>query len=72
LSGVDCLYPEANGAIGHVIINRICGAGTLSAEVLDLFVVKDAPRAVVDAIFDYHEHKSFEPSAQEQEKLLEL
>ena len=47
-------------------------AGTISAEDLDLFMVRDEPRAVVDAIFDYYEHKSFEPSAQEQEKLLEL
>ena len=47
-------------------------AGTISAEDLDLFMIRDEPRAVVDAIFDYYEHKSFEPSAQEQEKLLEL
>jgi len=47
-------------------------AGTISAEDLDLFQVLDDPQEIVDAIFDYYEHKSFEPSAQEQEKLLEL
>ena len=46
--------------------------GTIAAKDLDLFLVKDEPREVVDAIFDYYEHKSFEPSAKEQEKLLEL
>jgi uncharacterized protein (TIGR00730 family) len=46
--------------------------GTISPEDLDLFQVLDEPQAVVDAIFDYYEHKSFEPSEQEQAKLLEL
>ena len=32
----------------------------------------DLSQEVVDAIFDYYEHKSFEPSEQEREKLLEL
>ena len=45
---------------------------TISAEDLDLFLIKDEPKDVVNAIFDYYEHKSFEPSEQEQEKLLEL
>ena len=45
---------------------------TISAEDLDLFLIKDEPGDVVNAIFDYYEHKSFEPSEQEQEKLLEL
>ena len=52
--------------------DRLVTAGTISAEDLDLFQVKNEPREVVDAIFDYYEHKGFEPSAQEQEKLLEL
>lgn len=47
-------------------------AGTIAAKDLDLFLVCDEPRAVVDAIFDHYEHKSFEPSPREQEKLLEL
>ncbi|NNJ94829.1 MAG: TIGR00730 family Rossman fold protein [Halobacteria archaeon] len=52
--------------------DRLVTAGTISAEDLDLFQVKNEPREVVEAIFDYYEHKGFEPSAQEQEKLLEL
>jgi uncharacterized protein (TIGR00730 family) len=46
--------------------------GTISAEDMDLFLILDKPQEVVDAIFDYYEHKSFEPSEQEREKLLEL
>lgn len=46
--------------------------GTISAEDLDLFQVLDNPEDVVNAIFDYYEHISFEPSEQEQEKLMEL
>lgn len=45
---------------------------TISAEDLDLFMICDQPMDVVNAIFDYYEYKSFEPSQQEQEKLLEL
>ena len=47
-------------------------AGTIAADDLKLFQILNDPQEVVDAIFDYYEHKSFEPSAQEQEKLLEL
>ncbi len=46
--------------------------GTISAEDLDLFTLLDKPQDVVNAIFDYYENKSFEPSEKEQEKLLEL
>jgi uncharacterized protein (TIGR00730 family) len=52
--------------------NTLVTEGTISAEDLELFQIIDNPREVVDAIFDYYEHKSFEPSEQEQEKLLEL
>ena len=52
--------------------NTMVTAGTISAKDLDLFQIRDEPREVVDAIFDYYEHKSFEPSAKEQEKLLDL
>ncbi len=50
--------------------NTLVGEGTISAADLDLFQVIDTPQEVVNAIFDYYEHKGFEPS--EQEKLLEL
>ena len=46
--------------------------GTISPGDMDLFKVLDKPREVVDAIFDYYEHKSFEPTEKEQQKLLEL
>jgi predicted Rossmann-fold nucleotide-binding protein len=52
--------------------NTLVTEGTISADDLELFQIIDSPREVVDAIFDYYEHKSFEPSEQEQEKLLEL
>jgi uncharacterized protein (TIGR00730 family) len=45
---------------------------TISAEDLGLFQVLDRPEEVVNAIFDYYEHISFEPSEQEQEKLMDL
>ncbi len=46
--------------------------GTISAADLDLMQVIDDPSEVVTAIFDYYEGRTFEPSAEEQEKLLEL
>ena len=47
-------------------------AGTIPAEDLEIFQILNDPKEVVDAIFDYYEHKSFEPYEREQEKLLEL
>jgi len=46
--------------------------GTIDPEDLDLFVVLDKPEDVVEAIFEHYEHRGFEPSAEEQEILLEL
>jgi uncharacterized protein (TIGR00730 family) len=46
--------------------------GTISAPDLDLMQVIDDPSEVVTAIFDYYEGRTFEPSSEEQEKLLEL
>jgi len=46
--------------------------GTISAEDLDLFQVLDEPREIVDAIFAHYQSRDFEPSAEEQEILLEL
>lgn len=52
--------------------------GTLVAESmidasdLDLVQIRDEPRAVVEAIFDYYEQRGFEPSAVEREILLNL
>jgi hypothetical protein len=47
-------------------------AGTIDGDDLDLFQVLDDPQAVVTAIFDHYQSRGFEPSAEEQEILLEL
>jgi hypothetical protein len=46
--------------------------GTISPEDFDLIQVLDDPKAVVNAIFAHYESRSFEPSAEEEEILLEL
>lgn len=46
--------------------------GTISPGDMDLIKVLDKPAEVVDAIFAHYEHRDFEPSAKEQEILLEL
>ncbi len=46
--------------------------GTVSSEDLSLIQVCEQPREVADAIFSYYEARGFEPSAKEQEILLEL
>jgi uncharacterized protein (TIGR00730 family) len=46
--------------------------GMIDVEDLDLVRVINEPRGVVDAIFDYYEHRGFEPSAAEREGLLNL
>lgn len=45
---------------------------TISKSDLDLFQIIDDPSQVVEAIFDYYEGRNFEPSTEEQEKLLDL
>ena len=46
--------------------------GTISASDLDLIQIVDHPEQVSKAIFEYYENRSFEPSTEEQQKLLEL
>ncbi len=46
--------------------------GTISPGDLDLIQIIDEPAAVVDAIFAHYEGRDFEPSAEEQEILLQL
>ncbi len=46
--------------------------GTISPEDMELFQILDEPREVVNAIFEYYDKRGFEPSAEEQEILLEL
>jgi len=45
---------------------------TIDAADLDLLQVLDKPQEVVDAIFNHYESRGFEPSAEEQEMLLDL
>ena len=52
--------------------NTMVAEGTISPEDMDLVKILDKPTEVVDAIFDHYEHRGFEPSAIEQEILLEL
>jgi uncharacterized protein (TIGR00730 family) len=47
-------------------------SGTISPEDMHLFSVVDTAQEVVDAIFKHYETRGFEPSAQEQEMLLQL
>jgi len=46
--------------------------GTISPEDMGLFLVVDRPQDVVEAIFAHYEGRGFEPSAEEQEMLLQL
>ncbi len=46
--------------------------GTISKEDLDLFRVIDEPEQVVQAIFEYYRSRTFEPSAEELERMLHL
>ena len=50
----------------------LCDAGTISPEDLDLIHIQDEPEEIVKAIFDHYATRGFEPSAKEQEILLEL
>lgn len=52
--------------------NSLAKEGTISPEDLNLFQIIDDPKAVVDAIFKHYEHRGFEPSAEETEKMLHL
>ena len=46
--------------------------GAIGSEDLDLFKVIDDPDEVVKAIFDHYRSRTFEPSAEEQERMLHL
>ncbi|ABA57075.1 Conserved hypothetical protein 730 [Nitrosococcus oceani ATCC 19707] len=46
--------------------------GMIDRHDLDLFKILDKPQEVVDAIFSFYESRSFEPSAEERERLLNL
>jgi len=50
----------------------MCAEGAISAEDLELVQICEEPEEVVDAIFDHYEARGFEPSEEEQERLLQL
>jgi uncharacterized protein (TIGR00730 family) len=52
--------------------NTLVAEGTISADDLELFVVLDEPQDVLRAIFRYYEHRSFKPSAEEEQTQLNL
>ena len=52
--------------------NTLEAEGMIAADDLKLFKLIDEPAEVVKAIFDYYEHRDIEPSAEEQEILLQL
>ncbi len=45
---------------------------TIKPEDLDLIQILETPQEILDAIFTHYEHRGFEPSAEEAEKLLHL
>jgi uncharacterized protein (TIGR00730 family) len=47
-------------------------AGTIEPEDLNLMRIIDTPEEIVEAIFEHYEHRCFEPSAEEHEKMLDL
>lgn len=52
--------------------NQQLGEGLISEDDLDLFLVTDDPNAVIDAIFDFYQTRSFEPTDKDDESMLSL
>lgn len=50
----------------------LMGEGMISPEDLDFLTVVDEPQAVVDAVFNFYQGRTFDPSASEREKMLYL
>ncbi len=50
----------------------LIGEGVIDPQDLGLFKLLDKPEEVVETIFEHYEHRGFEPSAEERERLLEL
>jgi len=56
----------------HWFRNSLMAEGMIKADELDIFALADTADEVVDAIFAHYELRSLEPSAEEQEILLQL
>lgn len=52
--------------------NTLVKQGTISESDLDFIQLVDEPEAVVDSIFKYYRSRTFEPSAEEKERMLQL
>ena len=52
--------------------HTLVAEGMINSQDLKLLKLIDEPEEIVKAIFDYYEGRDFEPSAEEQEKLMEL
>ena len=52
--------------------NTMVTEGTISASDLDLVSIIDEPQQIVDAIFDHYRSRTFQPSAEEKERMLRL
>ncbi len=52
--------------------NTLVKEGTINESDLDLIKIIDEPQAVVNEIFDYYRSRTFEPSAEEKERMLRL
>jgi uncharacterized protein (TIGR00730 family) len=56
----------------HWFENTLVAEGTIAQSDLDLLQVIDEPQSVVNAIFEYYRSRTFEPSAEEKERMLHL
>jgi len=52
--------------------DHLATQGTIATTDMDLFMILDKPEQVVDAIFSHYEGRSFDPSEEESEVLLQL
>ncbi len=52
--------------------NTLVEEGTISKSDLDLIKIIDDPQEAVNSIFDYYRSRTFEPSAEEKERMLQL
>jgi uncharacterized protein (TIGR00730 family) len=52
--------------------DQLLGNGLISATDLDLIQIIDDPEDIVTAIFDFYQNRSFIPTAQERERMLQL
>jgi hypothetical protein len=52
--------------------NTLVKEGTISSSDLDLVSIIDEPQQIVDAIFEHYRSRTFQPSAEEKERMLRL